>query len=441
MLYSRIFGKTSKTTPADEDAINARLLIRAGFVHKVMSGVWSYLPLGLRVLENIKNIVREEINAVGGQEILMSALQSKELWDETGRWESLKEIMFQFVSLREMPRGGKDIRGESRLGLATTHEEPVVDIARSKTRSYKDLPFALYQIQDKFRNEPRAKSGLLRGREFSMKDLYSFHASQEDLNDYYEKVKKAYLKIFKRCGLEAMVVEASGGMFSKEHSHEFQVLTPNGEDTVFYCESAKSGRVLRSLGEGGCKFAQNKEIAEVKEGDRCPKCNSEILSSRAIEVGNIFKLGTKYSEPMKLNFTDKDGKERPVIMGCYGFGPSRVMGAIVEVSHDDKGIIWPEEVSPFCAHLLDLSKDEDSKVRKEAKKVCEMLEKAEWKVLYDDRLDISAGEKFADADLIGIPIRILVSEKTIEKDSVEIKYRKSGKVEIIKIKDLIKKLS
>lgn len=416
MLYSQLFGKTSKTTPSDEDAINAQLLLRAGFVHKVMSGVWSYLPLGLRVFEKIKSIVREEINAVGGQEILMSALQSKELWDETGRWESLKEIMFQFEG-----------RGGSWLGLGTTHEEPVVDVARSKTKSYKDLPFALYQIQDKFRNEPRAKSGLLRGREFSMKDLYSFHASVEDLNDYYEKVKKAYLKIFKRCGLEAMVVEASGGVFSKEHSHEFQVLVPTGEDTIFYCNK--------------CDFAQNKEIAEVYGGDKCPKCGGKILIGKAIEVGNIFKLGTKYSEPMNLKFTDKDGKEKTVIMGCYGLGPSRVMGAIVELCHDDKGIIWPEEVSPFCAHLLDLSKDSKSDVRKAAEKVCKELEKAEWQILWDDRLDVSAGERFADADLIGIPIRILVSEKTLLKDSVEVKYRASGKVEIIKIKDLIKKLA
>jgi prolyl-tRNA synthetase len=416
MLYSQLFGKTSKTIPSDEEAINARLLLRAGFVHKVMSGVWSYLPLGLRVFEKIKDIVREEINAIGGQEILMSALQNKELWDETGRWDSLKEIMFQFEG-----------RGGSWLGLATTHEEPVVDIARSKTNSYKDLPFALYQIQDKFRNEPRAKSGLLRGREFSMKDLYSFHASKKELDDYYEKVKEAYLKIFKRCGLETRVVEASGGVFSKEHSHEFQVLVPTGEDIVFYCEK--------------CKFAQNKEIAEVQEGDKCPKCGGKILEERAIEVGNIFKLGTKYSEPMKLNFTDKDGKEHPVIMGCYGLGPSRVMGTIVEVWHDDKGILWPEEVSPYCAHLLDLSKDTKSDIRKTAEKVYKDLKKAEWEVLWDDRLDVTAGEKFADADLIGIPIRILVSEKTLAKDSVEVKYRASGKVEIIKNKDLIKKLA
>jgi prolyl-tRNA synthetase len=416
MLYSQLFGKTSKTAPADEDAVNAQLLIRASFVHKVMAGVWSYLPLGLRVLNKIKNIVREEINAIGGQEILMSALQSKELWLETGRWDSLQEIMFQF----------KDHRG-SWVGLGTTHEEPVVAIARSKISSYKDLPFALYQIQDKFRDEPRPRSGLLRGREFSMKDLYSFHTSKDDLDKYYEKVKKAYLKIFKRCGLKVMIVEASGGVFSKENSHEFQVLVPSGEDTVFYCEK--------------CGFAQNKEIAKVKEGDICPKCGSKILSSRAIEVGNIFKLGTKYSEPMKLFFRDKDKKEKPVIMGCYGLGPSRVMGAIVEVSHDDKGIIWPEEVSPFCAHLLDLSKNLKSKVRKETEKIYQMLEKAGWNVLWDNRLDSSPGEKFADADLIGIPIRILVSEKTLEKESVEIKYRKSGKIEIVKIKNLIKKLS
>ncbi len=432
MLYSKLFGKTSKTMPSDEEAINSQLLIRAGFAHKVMSGVWSYLPLGLRVFEKIKDIVREEINAVGGQEILMSALQSKELWDETGRWESLKEIMFQFEG-----------RGGAWLGLSTTHEEPVVDIARAKISSYKDLPFALYQIQDKFRNEPRAKSGLLRGREFSMKDLYSFHATKEDLDGYYEKVKEAYLRIFKRCGLEAMVVEASGGVFSKEHSHEFQVLVETGEDTIFYCEKnvRRPGLPGRPGLDTKCDFAQNKEIAEVYAGDKCPKCGRKVLIGKAIEVGNIFKLGTKYSKPMNLKFMSKDGKEQAVIMGCYGLGPSRILGAIVEVWHDDKGIIWPEEVSPCCVHLLDLSKDDKSNVRKAAKKVCEILEKAEWEVLWDDRLDVSAGEKFADADLIGIPLRILVSEKTLAKDSVELKYRQSGKAEIVKIKDLIKKLS
>lgn len=405
MLQTQLFGKTLKNAPKDEVSHNAELLIRAGFIDKLMAGAYSYLPLGLRVLEKIKNIIREEMNAIGGQEVLMPALHPKDLWSETGRWQDPgPQVMFQFKG-----REGKE------YGLGWTHEEIIVDIVRRRVSSYKDLPIYLYQIQDKFRDEPRPKSGLLRGREFSMKDLYSFHATEEDLLDYYEKAKLAYQKIFQRCGLDTLVVEASGGAFSKEYSHEFQVLTPFGEDTIYYCPNRD--------------WAQNKEISQCQAGERCPSCSQKILEGKAIEVGNIFKLYTKYSAPMKLQFADAAGKKQNVVMGCYGIGPSRMMGAIIEVYHDDKGIIWPEKVAPCSIHLLTLG---DAEVVKKAQEVYNSLSQKGLEVLYDDR-DVSAGIKLADADLIGLPTRLIISEKTLAKDSVEVKKRKEKESKLMSI--------
>jgi len=411
MLQSKLFGQTIKEKMKDEASINGDLLYRAGFISKLMSGVYNYLPLGYRVLEKIKDIVREEMNKIGSQELLMPTLQPKELWDETDRWEGLKDVMFQFEG-----------RGSSQIGLATTHEEVITDIVRHRIHSYKDLPVALYQIQDKFRNEPRAKSGLLRGREFSMKDLYSFHTDTADMQKFYEQAKKAYLKIFERCGLESKIVEASGGAFTDDFSHEFQVLSETGEDTIIYCSA--------------CAFAQNKEICKLNpDKDACPKCNAKLLKGRAIEVGNIFPLHEKYSEAMNAKFTDKDGKEKNIIMGCYGLGPSRTMGAIVEIHHDDKGIIWPKDVAPFDAHLIALTKD--AEVMDAAKEIYQELKKSK-QVLFDDRVEKSIGEKLADADLIGIPVRVVVSKRTLQQESVELKYRNQDKVEIVKIKKLFK---
>jgi prolyl-tRNA synthetase len=294
--------------------------------------------------------------------------------------------------------------------------------------SYKDLPLAVYQIQEKFRDEPRAKSGLLRGREFSMKDMYSFHADEENLDYFYEKVKKSYQRVFERCGLKAILTEASGGTFSK-FSHEFQVLTENGEDIIFYCEK--------------CFYAQNKEISKYKEGDKCPKCGGQIKEGKAIEVGNIFNLKTRFSEAFDLSFLDKDGKKKLALMGCYGIGPSRVMGAIVEVNHDEEGIVWPAEVAPFDVHLIALFGKNDEKnkeVSSAAKKVCESLQKDGFEVLYDDREEVSAGVKFGESDLFGIPIRLVVSEKTLVKDSVEVKERNRGGMRLVKISQLAKNL-
>jgi prolyl-tRNA synthetase len=387
MKQSNLFTKTVKENPKDEKSLNAQLLIRAGFVDKLSSGVYTYLPLGLRVIKNIERIIREEMNNIGAQEILMPSLHPKENWEVTGRW-----------GVEEMYK----IKDEE-LGLGWTHEEIITPLMKKYILSYKDLPKYVYQIQAKFRNEPRAKSGLLRGKEFLMKDLYSFHSDEADLNDYYEKVKEAYFRIYERIELKAYLTLASGGTFS-EYSHEFQTVTSAGEDTIYICES--------------CGLAINKEIKK----DTCPQCNHDkFKEEKAIEVGNIFKLSTKYSKPFDL---------KDVLMGCYGFGITRVMGAVVEVSNDEKGIIWPKSIAPFSIHLIDLENS------KKADEVYAILQNHNYEVLYDDRVEKTAGEKFNDCDLIGIPLRIVVSKKTGE-DRVEIKKRGEKDIQIISIKDLL----
>lgn len=408
MLQSKLFGRASKTSPQDEVSQNAELLTRAGFVEKLMAGVYSFLPLGLRVLNKINNIVREEMNALGAQEVLLPALQPKELWKETGRWDNPgRQVMFQFKS-----REGKE------YGLGWTHEEVIVDLARRRISSYKDLPFYLYQIQNKFRDELRPKSGLLRGREFSMKDLYSFHAAEEDLSEFYERMKAVYQKIFERCGLETLVTEASGGSFSSEYSHEFQVLTPFGEDSVYFCPRKD--------------FAQNREISQIKEGDSCPVCGEKVQQSKTIEVGNIFKLRDRYAAPMKLQFSDAADRRQNVLMGCYGLGPSRVMGAIAETHHDEKGLIWPQSVAPFDIHLLSLGREKE--VKEAAEKLHQRLLNEDRAVLYDDR-DESPGVKLAEADLLGIPWRVIVSAKTLQEKIVTLKKREEKKEERKNLED------
>jgi len=410
MKHSQLFTKTLKEAPKDEKSINAQLLLRGGFIYKEMAGAYTYLPLGLRVLRKIEEIIREEMENIGAEELLMSIFQPKKIWEETGRWsKEIGEVMYK------CKENGKDI------GLGPTHEEMITDIVRNFIKSFKDLPRALFQIQTKFRKEPRARSGLLRGREFDMKDLYSFHKSEEDFKKYYEKVKKSYLKILKRCGLEAIVTEASGAGFIKDFTHEFQVLAEGGEDIIIYCEANH--------------FSQNKEISKFKAGDKCPICKKTLKKGKSIEVGNIFPLGTKYSKAMKAYFTDKAGSRKLMIMGCYGLGPSRIMGTIIEVHHDKNGIIWPKTVAPFQVHLIQI---ENSKiVKKASQKLYQDLQKQGIEVLYDDREEKSAGEKFADGDLIGIPTRIVVSEKTLKKDCVEIKKRGEKKTRLVKIKQIL----
>ncbi|MCK5465878.1 prolyl-tRNA synthetase [Candidatus Parcubacteria bacterium] len=408
MRQSKLFGQTIKEVPKDETSINAQLLLRGGFVDKSMAGVYTYLPLGLRVLNKIENIIREEINAIGGQEILMPALQNKEDWKITGRWDI--DVMMKVKTFFD-----------KEYGLGWTHEEVVTPLAKKYIKSYKDFPFYLYQIQTKFRSEKRAKSGILRGREFSMKDLYSFHTNEEDLNKFYDLAKEAYFKIFERVGVKnkTYLTFASGGDFSK-YSHEFQTLSSAGEDTIYICDK--------------CKIAINKEIVENNQPE-CPQCkNKNLKEEKAIETGNIFKLKTKFTEAFNFKFLDEKGKENLVLMGCYGLGLTRLMGTIVEIFNDQNGIIWPESIAPYKVHLVHLGNE--TEVIEEAEKIYNALQKEKIEVLYDDRKE-SAGVKFKDSDLIGIPLRIVVSEKTLKKNSVEVKKRSKDEFDIIEIDKLI----
>ncbi len=412
MRYSNLFSKASKQPPKDADTANHRLLTQAGYVDQLMAGVYSYLPLGLRVLRKIEAVVREEMDRVGGQEVLMAMLHPKSIWETTGAWDKV-DVLFKINS-----------RTEKEYALGQSEEEVVTPLVMGKINSYKDLPQAVYQIHWKFRDELRAKSGILRGREFFMKDMYSFHETQEDFLEYYETVKKAYLKIYNRLGLTAKVTEASGGGFSEKISYEFMVLTDAGEDDILYCDS--------------CDFCVNTEIAHVKEGDKCQKCSgSELKKARASEVGNVFDLGTKYGKDFNLGFTDREGNKKYPIMGCYGLGISRVMGVIVETFNDDKGIIWPESVAPFKVHLLGLDLD-DTNIKSEAEKIYKQLESEEVEVLFDDRVGVSAGEKFADSDLIGIPYRVVVSKRTQGK--LEFKKRSDKETHFMDISELIKSI-
>lgn len=407
MRYSELFGKTRREDPKDEESINAKLLIRAGLVRKEVAGVYNFLPLGLRVLNKISQIVREEMNAAGGQELLLSALQNQQNWQKTGRWTAL-DVLFKVKS-----------QHKSEYALGPTHEEVLVPIAQEFVTSWRDLPLSLYQIQVKFRDEPRAKAGLLRGREFLMKDLYSFHTDEADMLKFYEKMKGVYTKTFKRMGLDTIETGAAGGTFS-EFSHEYQVICASGEDEIIYCP--------------GGDYAENVEIAKVKEGKQCDLGHGPLKRVKTIEVGNIFPLKDKYSKAFNFTYKDKSGREKPVMMGCFGIGISRAMGAIVEVFHDDKGIVWPKSVSPFDVDLVHI---EDPGTELWAKETYNKLVKAGVEVLWDDREGVSAGEKFADADLIGIPTRLVVSEK-VGKGKVEVKKRQGKESKIISLEDLFK---
>src|SRR3989344_762515 len=353
----------------------------------------------------ISKIIREEMGAIGGQEMFMPALHDKKFLRATGRWDI--DVVFKVIS-------GSD--KEPNFNISWTHEEIAAEIASRYVSSYKDLPFSFYQIQTKFRNEPRAKSGLLRGREFLMKDLYSFHTSQEDLFSYYEKTREAYQKIFSRCGLKSIYTVAAGGDFTVSDTNEFQVVAPIGEDTIFVCSK--------------CDYAENNEISKFKYGSECSQCGGKIIESKSIEVGNIFPLGTKYSDAFNLNFKDEKGEKHPVVMGSYGIGISRVMGAVVEVYHDEKGIMWPKNIAPFPLRLIGLN------AKEAADKIYDDFVAEGVELLYDDRGNVSAGEKFADADLIGIPMRLVVSEKTLKEHAVEIKKRDGNKTEMVAISDL-----
>jgi len=413
MLQSKLFPKTKKEAPKGAESVNHKLLVRGGFIDQLMAGSWTLLPLGQRVVAKINQIIREEMNSTGAQEILMPLLHPKNIWNETGRWDRAKEVMYQF----------KDSR-EKEFALSFTHEEIFLDLVRKHINTYKDLPLALYHFSTKFRNEPRARSGILRGREFMMKDLYSIHATQEDFNRYYEEVKKAYVRAFTRMGFNIKVTEAAGGVFTENSTHEFQVLTPGGEDTIYYCDN--------------CDFSQNKEIINPKlqiSNAKCPMCKrGTVIEAKSIEVGNIFPFGTHYSELMRVYYTDEKGLKKPVYFGSYGIGSTRVMGAWVEANHDDQGIIWSKAIAPFQVHLLELRAKNTQHI---AKTVYEKLVGLGIEVLWDDR-EVSAGEKFADSDLIGIPVRLVVSEKNGEK--VEYKERGGSSTIVIAFEDIVGKI-
>lgn len=400
MLQSKLFTKTRREDPKDEVAKNAKLLIRSGYVHKEMAGVYSYLPLGLRVLNKIAEIIRSEMNALGGQEVQLTVLQDKELWEKTGRWaDGVVDIWFK----TELKNGGE-------IGLGHTHEEELTNLLCDYIQSFRDLPISVYQIQTKLRNETRAKSGIMRGREFLMKDMYSFSRDEAEHSKFYEAAKVAYQNIFAKAGVgdSTYLTFAAGGSFSK-YSHEFQTLTEAGEDQIYICEK--------------CRVAINEEI--IKEVSACPSCgNKDLVAKKAVEVGNIFNLGTRFSEPLGLIFADEVGEKKPVVMGCYGIGLGRLMGAIVELFSDDKGLVWPLSVAPFALHILSLEENDT------ALRLASDLESAGFEVLVDDR-EVSAGAKFADADLLGLPYRVIVSAKNLASGQLEIKQRQTGIIEFI----------
>lgn len=419
MKQTNLFTKTRREAPKDEVSKNAQLLIRAGFINKEMAGVYSFLPLGLRVLNKVIGIIREEMNSIGGQEVQLTALQEKKTWEATGRWSD--EVVDNWFKTK--------LKNGSESGLAFTHEEPLTALMRDHIRSFRDLPLAIYQFQTKFRNEERAKSGIMRCREFLMKDLYSFNLDSETHNQFYEKAKKAYIRIFDRVGLgnETYVTFASGGSFSK-YSHEFQTITEAGEDTIYVDEKKKIAINKEVLNPSTGVGAGDEVLADLGIS------RSDLAEKRAVEVGNIFSLGTKFSEALGLNYKDKEGKVTPVIMGSYGIGPARVMGTVAEIWSDEKGLVWPESIAPFAVHLVALF-NESGTVKRSADELYQKLLAKGVEVLYDDR-DATAGEKFGDSELIGIPMRYVISEKTLKEDSVEVKDRRTGKEELMKLESL-----
>ena len=568
MRYSKLFGKTRYSAPADANSVNAKLLTQGGFIEKQAAGIYNFLPLGLRVLNKVNNIIRDEMNKVDGQEIFMPVLHSREIWKATGRDQTMDAVLYR-------TKGTDD----QEFILGPSHEEVVTPLVKTFIKSYKDLPLSVYQIQTKFRNEPRAKSGVLRGREFGMKDMYSFHLTEEDLDKYYDQAKVAYMNVYTRCGLKAYMIEASGGAFSDKFSHEFSILTPAGEDTILICEKcgaaqnieiaegkyedvsqyekgkvkekelpmeevpAKRGpsidegvrlhgvpawKILKTVvyevedtglvgicirgdlqinemkvqkyfkkqirpasteklkeaglvqgfiaplsmpskvkisfvGDHSIKNVVNfitgankkdvdtvnvnigrdftvadfADFVQVKGSFKCAKCGGNLREETGIEAGNIFKLGRKFTDAVGFTVTSQDQKQVPVIMGCYGIGNTRLVGTIVEACHDENGIIWPKSVAPYHVHLLSLGNDEAT--TKTADKLYNDLLKKGIEVIYDDRND-SAGVKFKDADLIGLPLRLVISKRTLEKDCVEWKGRKEKEAKVIKISAVLKEV-
>ncbi len=411
MKYSQLFSKTLKTAPANADTTNHKLLVQAGFVRQVMAGVYTYTPLGLKVLNKISNIIREEMNEIGAQEVLMPILHPSSIWKQTGGWDKI-DVLFKVKS-----RTGRD------YALAQSNEETVTPLVKEWIHSEKDMPLAVYHINSKFRDELRSKAGILRGREFLMKDMYSWHATQADFDAFYNKAKAAYMRVFNRIGLVAKATEASGGAFTEKVSYEFEVLTNAGEAPILYCHK--------------CDYCVNvDDIKTYKEGDDCPICkNDKLTLAMASEVGNVFDLGQKYTKAFDVTFVSESGEKKYPIMGCYGIGVSRTMGVVVETFHDERGIIWPASIAPFKVHLVSLA-GKNEEVAAKADAVYEKLRTAGVEVLYDERANVAAGAKLADADLIGVPYRVVVSQKT--QDQVELKKRNEAESKLVSMDVLIK---
>ncbi len=412
MRLSKLFTKTNKNVSSDETSRNARLLIQAGYIYKEMAGVYAYLPLGLRVVENVKRIVREEMNSLGASEIIMTNLQRQELWQKTDRWsDEAVDIWFK-----------SKLKNDTEVGLAWSHEEPITDMMKSFVSSYRDLPVNVYQFQTKLRNELRAKSGIMRGREFVMKDLYSYSKDDVEHQNFYDEVTKAYLRVYDRVGIgdRTYVTYASGGAFTK-FSHEFQTITDAGED-IIYLDKHK-------------KLAINKEVYTDEVISHLGLTKDNLEETKASEVGNIFSFGTIKSEQLGLLFTDQNGDDKPVVLGSYGLGITRLIGVIAEVFADDKGLVWPEAIAPASVILINLGLSKE--VIDSAEELYKTLTMAGIQVIYDDR-DARAGEKFADADLLGIPHRVVISEKTINQSRYEYKARQSDNVELVDKENLFK---
>lgn len=415
MRVSQLFTKTSKTAPADEVAKNAQLLIRAGFIHKEMAGVYAYLPLGLRVLENIKKVVREEMNEIGGQEVMMTALQPKDIFEKTDRWDDAKVDNWFKTKLAN----------GTELGLGLTHEEPIVDALAPYVNSYKDLPIFVYQIQNKFRNELRAKSGLLRGREFVMKDMYSLARTQEEHLELYERAAEAYHKVYQRLGIGDITYRtaADGGIFTKRFSDEFQTLSDIGEDTIYVDEEKR--------------LAINEEVYTDENLAKLGLDKSKLVQKKGVEVGNIFPLETKYTDALDVYYTDEKGDKQQIVMGCYGIGISRLMGVLAEHFSDEKGLVWPKGIAPAEVYLVRIGGDA---AVAQADALYDELRAKGIEVLYDDR-DERPGTKFADSELMGIPYRITVSDRLIEAGNYEYTIRTSGATEVLTHDQLLAKLS
>ena len=412
MRMSELFIKTTKNAPKDAVITSHQLLLRAGYIKQTSAGIYSLLPPAYRVYKKITDIIQEEWAEVGAQEVLAALTTPAELWKRSGRFDAIQEELLKF----------QDRKGADML-LAMTHEETIVHMMEDFAKSYKDYPFTIHQISRKFRDEARPRAGLIRVKEFSMSDAYSFHTSQEDLNVKYEKYKKVYDRIFTRVGIpEVVTIEADNGIMGGDVSHEYMLLAPCGEDKLELCQ--------------GCDFKANREIMEDGSNHKCPKCGGALMQENGIEVGNIFQLGTKYTDAMGITYLDKEGKAQHPVMGCYGIGIDRLIASVAEAKADEKGLCWPVSIAPWHVIITSIMADKNEAVKEQADSVYKTLKDAGIDVLYDDRPD-GPGKKFGDAELLGIPLQIIVSPKTIEGKALELKVRKTGDSSFIKYSDAI----